>query len=179
MKILRIALRNLASLAGTHTVDFTREPLRSAGLFSISGPTGSGKSTLLDALCLSLYECTPRLDVARGGQIPDGASTGTLTPRDPGNLLRRGATDAFAEVAFVGVDGATYTARWSIRRARNRPDGNLQNAEMVLFAGNVAHPDNGPIVGGGIENWFPYALALVFLSFRPHGLFGEHTVQRV
>jgi branched-chain amino acid transport system permease protein len=37
----------------------------------------------------------------------------------------------------------------------------------------------GPIVGGGIENWFPYALALVFLSFRPHGLFGEHTVQRV
>jgi branched-chain amino acid transport system permease protein len=37
----------------------------------------------------------------------------------------------------------------------------------------------GPAVGGGIENWFPYALALVFLSVRPHGLFGEPTVQRV
>jgi branched-chain amino acid transport system permease protein len=37
----------------------------------------------------------------------------------------------------------------------------------------------GPLFGGGIENWFPYVLALVFLSIRPAGLFGERTVQRV
>ena len=59
MKILRITLRNIASLSGWHTVDFTREPLRSAGLFSIVGPTGSGKSTLLDGLCLALYDDLP------------------------------------------------------------------------------------------------------------------------
>lgn len=33
--------------------------------------------------------------------------------------------------------------------------------------------------GGGIENWFPYLLALLFLLYRPFGLFGERTVQRI
>ncbi|HET7866498.1 MAG TPA: branched-chain amino acid ABC transporter permease [Burkholderiaceae bacterium] len=37
----------------------------------------------------------------------------------------------------------------------------------------------GPLVGGGIENWFPYVLALLFLFYRPFGLFGERTVQRI
>jgi branched-chain amino acid transport system permease protein len=37
----------------------------------------------------------------------------------------------------------------------------------------------GPPVGGGIENWFPYVLALVFLLARPTGLFGEPRVERV
>ncbi|WP_028311583.1 branched-chain amino acid ABC transporter permease [Derxia gummosa] len=37
----------------------------------------------------------------------------------------------------------------------------------------------GPLVGGGIENWFPYALALGFLLVRPWGLFGEASIQRV
>ncbi|NWE73717.1 AAA family ATPase, partial [Pseudomonas gingeri] len=54
MKILAIRLKNLASLAGPFELDFTAEPLASAGLFAITGPTGAGKSTLLDALCLAL-----------------------------------------------------------------------------------------------------------------------------
>jgi branched-chain amino acid transport system permease protein len=37
----------------------------------------------------------------------------------------------------------------------------------------------GPIIGGGIENWFAYALALMFLLFRPEGLFGERHIDRV
>jgi len=37
----------------------------------------------------------------------------------------------------------------------------------------------GPYVGGGIEIWFAYALALVFLLFRPQGLFGEKIIDRV
>ncbi|MDQ7915563.1 branched-chain amino acid ABC transporter permease [Pseudomonas sp. 102515] len=37
----------------------------------------------------------------------------------------------------------------------------------------------GPLIGGGLENWFPYAFALVFLLIRPVGLFGEPTVERV
>lgn len=59
MKILTIRLKNLASIEGTFEVDFTVEPLRSAGIFAISGPTGAGKSTILDALCLALYDKTP------------------------------------------------------------------------------------------------------------------------
>ena len=37
----------------------------------------------------------------------------------------------------------------------------------------------GPMVGGGIEIWFAYVLALVFLLFRPQGLFGEKIINRV
>jgi len=37
----------------------------------------------------------------------------------------------------------------------------------------------GPMVGGGIENWFAYVLALVFLLVRPEGLFGEKHIDRV
>jgi branched-chain amino acid transport system permease protein len=37
----------------------------------------------------------------------------------------------------------------------------------------------GPIVGGGIENWFPYVFALLFLLVRPEGLFGEKRIERV
>jgi branched-chain amino acid transport system permease protein len=37
----------------------------------------------------------------------------------------------------------------------------------------------GPTLGGGIENWFAYVLALIFLLFRPEGLFGERHIDRV
>jgi branched-chain amino acid transport system permease protein len=37
----------------------------------------------------------------------------------------------------------------------------------------------GPLVGGATENWFAYVLALVFLVFRPQGLFGERIIERV
>ncbi len=37
----------------------------------------------------------------------------------------------------------------------------------------------GPMVGGATENWFAYMLALIFLVFRPQGLFGEKIIERV
>ncbi|ROR35215.1 branched-chain amino acid ABC transporter permease [Inmirania thermothiophila] len=37
----------------------------------------------------------------------------------------------------------------------------------------------GPFVGGAIESWFAYVLALIFLLFRPQGLFGERIIERV
>jgi branched-chain amino acid transport system permease protein len=37
----------------------------------------------------------------------------------------------------------------------------------------------GPLVGGAIENWFAYAMALAFLLVRPQGLFGERIIERV
>jgi branched-chain amino acid transport system permease protein len=37
----------------------------------------------------------------------------------------------------------------------------------------------GPFVGGGIESWFPYILAMLFLLIRPEGLFGEKHIDRV
>lgn len=134
MKILAIRGKNLASLARQFEVDFTAEPLASSGIFAIIGPTGAGKSTLLDALCLALYDDMPRLprEGYRGQNLPD-VSGETIAPRDPRNILRRGAAEAFAEVDFVGNDGLVYRAHWSVRRARIKSEGRLQNSEMSLL----------------------------------------------
>jgi exonuclease SbcC len=132
MKILRIGGKNLASLAGEFKVDFGSEPLASSGLFAISGPTGAGKSTLLDALCLALYDATPRLLKARSGsQVPDVGSD-TVQAHDRRTLLRRGVGEGYAEVDFVGNDGHAYRARWSVRRSYNKASGALQGVTMSL-----------------------------------------------
>jgi exonuclease SbcC len=133
MKILRIGGKNLASLAGDFEVDFESEPLAAAGLFAISGPTGAGKSTLLDALCLALYDATPRLIKGPrvGNYLPDVGDE-TLSVADRRTLMRRGTADAFAEVDFVGNDEQRYRARWSVRRSRNRAAGALQPSTMSL-----------------------------------------------
>ena len=146
MKILAIRGKNLASLAGEFEIPFQQEPLASAGLFAISGSTGAGKSTLLDALCLALYDDTPRLLKASstGTKLPDVAGE-TVTPHDTRTLLRRGAADGYAEVDFVGNDGRDYRARWSVRRSRAKIHGKLQAIDMTF----KSLPDLQPI--GGIN----------------------------
>ncbi|MGY4493237.1 AAA family ATPase [Pseudomonas sp. TE3610] len=131
MKILAIRLKNLASLAGPFELDFTAEPLASAGLFAITGPTGAGKSTLLDALCLALFGAVPRLArTGRDAKVPD--ADGEINTGDPRTLLRRGTGAGFAEVDFVGIDGRRYRARWEANRARDKAGGKLQNSRQSL-----------------------------------------------
>jgi len=51
---------------------------------------------------------------------------------------------------------------------------------MIIGVGEkLAEVYVGPFVGGAIENWFAYMLALAFLLFRPQGLFGERIIERV
>lgn len=131
MKILAIRLKNLASLAGPFELDFTAEPLASAGLFAITGPTGAGKSTLLDALCLALFGAVPRLsNTGRDAKVPD--ADGEVATGDPRTLLRRGTGEGYAEVDFVGIDGRRYRARWEANRAREKATGKLQASRQSL-----------------------------------------------
>ncbi|AQX00506.1 AAA family ATPase [Elizabethkingia anophelis] len=133
MKILTIRIKNLASLEGTTEIDFTAEPLCSAGIFAITGATGAGKSTILDALCLALYGKTPRYLQAKeiGIEISDVQGS-TLNQGDVRSILRDGTADGFAEVDFVGTDAQHYRATWSVRRARNMADGNMQSDNITL-----------------------------------------------
>ena len=131
MKILAIRLKNLASLAGPFEIDFTAEPLASAGLFAITGPTGAGKSTLLDALCLALFGAVPRLNnIGRETKVPEVDSE--ILTSDPRTLLRRGSGSGYAEVDFVGIDGRRYRARWEANRARDKANGKLQASRQNL-----------------------------------------------
>lgn len=131
MKILAIRLKNLASLAGPFEIDFSAEPLASAGLFAITGPTGAGKSTLLDALCLALFGAVPRLNnIGRETKVPEVDSE--MLTSDPRTLLRRGTGSGYAEVDFVGIDGHRYRARWETNRARDKANGKLQASKQSL-----------------------------------------------
>lgn len=116
MKINSLRLKNLNSLQGEWKVDFTQEPFIDNGLFAITGATGAGKTTLLDAICLALYQQTPRL----GG-----------VNKNSNELMTRGTADCLAEVEFE-VKGVAYRAFWSQRRSRNKVDGKLQDSVVEL-----------------------------------------------
>lgn len=134
MRILGIRIKNLASLEGFTEIDFTQEPLSSAGIFAITGPTGAGKSTILDALCLALYGKTPRYKQGQeaGIDIIDVQGT-TINQGDQRGILRDGAGKGFAEVDFIGTDGQVHTAIWRVRRARDKTDGALQPDSIQLI----------------------------------------------
>lgn len=133
MKITKIRLCNLASIEGCAEIDFMQEPLYSTGIFAISGPTGSGKSTILDALCLALYDKTPRFQsTTESIKIPDGSDE-VISQNDVRNILRRGSTEGYAEVEFIAVDDMRYRSTWSVRRARNNPRGRLQNQSIQVI----------------------------------------------
>ena len=134
MKITRIKCCNLASLAGVVELDLTKGALAQAGLFAITGPTGSGKTTLLDALCLALFDQTPRLQEANGrvkiGRA--GQEHDALSAQSPRSLLRHDAGSGYAEVDFESTEGRPFCARWEVRRAGDKASGRLQSQKMTL-----------------------------------------------
>lgn len=126
MKIEKIRFCNLTSYEGEHEIDFTVEPLRSAGIFAICGDTGAGKTTLLDAMCLALYNKVPRLgDVSKGAKIPsellDNSAAGAagLQPDDARTFMRRGTDHSWVEVQFSMPSGEHYLSHWESRLTRN------------------------------------------------------------
>ncbi|MDE5733069.1 MAG: AAA family ATPase, partial [Bacteroidales bacterium] len=60
MKLLKLTIHNIASIENA-VIDFAEGPLADDTRFLICGPLGSGKTTILDAICLALYNTTPRL----------------------------------------------------------------------------------------------------------------------
>ena len=116
MKILSLRFENLNSLYGVWSIDFQHRDYTNNGLFAITGPTGAGKSTLLDAICLGLFGQTPRLK--------------TIS-KSENEIMSRHSGHCFAEVVFA-VGDKTYRSTWSQSRARQKPDGRLQEAKHEL-----------------------------------------------
>jgi len=130
MKILGIRFENLNSLTGEWQIDFTHPDYSSNGIFAIIGPTGAGKTTILDALCLGLYGRTPRLD---------------KVTQNTNEIMSRQTGECFAEVTFETQKGR-YRCHWSQRRARKRPDGELQQAKR-----EIADADSGRVLESRIN----------------------------
>lgn len=133
MKILKVEFENINSLAGKWCIDFT-DPSYSEldhSLFVISGKTGMGKTSILDAITLALYGATPRQ-----GVIYNGNEGNAVMTSDKGTC--------FARVTYRCRKG-TYVSEWNQRRARDRADGNLQNAQGKIW--RIENPQN-PIFTG-------------------------------
>ena len=113
MKITGIKFLNLNSLKGLHEIRFDQPPFTESGIFAITGPTGAGKTTLLDAITAALY-----------GRVHRHS-------KDVFEIMTRHTAESFAEVEFE-VGYKSYRAKWSIRRARGRADGQLQSQRMEL-----------------------------------------------
>ena len=114
MKIHNIFFKNINSLEGESRIDFDQEPLVDAGVFAITGPNGSGKTSILDAITLGLYGETYRFD------------------RPAAHVMTKGASESFAHVEF-SLAGERYRSSWQVRRADNRPDGELLAPQMTLI----------------------------------------------
>ena len=124
MRILKVRFKNLNSLVGEWQIDLMHPAFASDGIFAITGPTGAGKTTILDAICLALYGRTPRLNkVTKSGN----------------EIMSRQTGECFAEVTFETQSGR-YRCHWSQRRARKKPDGQLQAPKH-----EIANADSGEI----------------------------------
>ena len=138
MKILKVEFENINSLAGKWCIDFT-DPSYSEldhSLFVISGKTGMGKTSILDAITLALYGATPRQGVVYNGN--DGNAVMTS---DKGTC--------FARVTYRCRKG-TYVSEWSQRRARDKADGNLQNAQGKIW--RIENPQDPIFMGNTGRN---------------------------
>ena len=136
MKLQQLIIKNLASIEEA-TIDFEHGPLAEESIFLICGETGAGKSTILDAICLALYNDTPRMQRSPKEKYTDVGHTFSdkkeeINIDDVRQLMRRNTAEAWVELSFIGSNEIPYLARWYVAKARKKVDGNIQKVAWTL-----------------------------------------------
>ena len=137
---------------------------------------------------LAVHQAGPR--PARGGRRPPGGAVGGhLAQLHLGaGVVDRGLRGAggghhvgreVGRAVLAVADRAQGAAGPDAGRVHLDPRGHRRRADHRGGREAVRVPIGAPFLGGATENWFAYVLALVFLVFRPQGLFGEKIIERV
>ncbi len=119
MKILKVKFENINNLKGENVISFEEEPLNSAGIFAITGPTGSGKSTLLDVITLALFNRIPRFK----GTISKSSIEGL------GSVVTHHTDRASASITYE-IHDEKFTSSWTVGRTKT---GRLKDYEMFIY----------------------------------------------
>ena len=156
MKLKKLIIHNIASIADAE-IDFSGETLRDEAVFLICGETGSGKTTILDALCLALYNKTPRLSQATARESYTDVNGESITLSSPVQYLRKGSWEASVKLTFE-AGGKDWEASWSTHRANRKSDGRFQGItwEVTDIASGISSK------GGDIEK----IISLSFDEFK-------------
>lgn len=144
MRFIKLEINNLASLDNPEgeEINFEQGVLGASDIFCISGPTGSGKSTILDAICLPLYNRTPRYQREKREKVNDFEVFGNsedarvLARNDCRNILSRGKKTGYSKLTFEANNGNTYRAEWYVEQKRKNFAKPLTKLCMISPDGN-------------------------------------------
>ena len=136
MKLQKLTIKNLASIEDA-VIDFENGPLSEESLFLICGETGAGKTTLLDAICLALYNETPRMERTANEKYRDVGQTFSskkedVAINDSRQLMRRNTSEAWTGLEFIGSNEIPYIAKWYVARAHRKASGAIQDTKWTL-----------------------------------------------
>lgn len=166
-------------------------PLEFGGLFVSQFDLFAAATAATLVLVLSLLFNKTRIGLSLRAVADD-----TLAAQAVGIRLRRIWTVVWAVAGLVAlITGLLWGARLGVQFSLSlvvlkalpvliiggfsSVGGAIVGGLIVGASEKLAEIYIGPLIGGGIENWFPYVLATLFLLARPAGLFGERTIERV
>ena len=152
MKILKLIFENINSYEGVVEIDFTDPDFEKGNnQFVICGPMGSGKSTILDAITLSMYGRTPRLDKLNMKEMFS-------------ELMNKHSGYCRSEVIYACAKGE-FKSTFEINRAREKTDGALQDAQYSLYRMEDGEPVENLLAGKSMSELNAKTEELTGLSY--------------